>query len=381
MLNLNKVKDNTAFKMIFGTIMLLIVGLIIYTVVKYVMKKLSEEPLIISDPKDGKVKLIIDQSKLAISKTGSEYTYSFWIYVDDWDYKFGKPKHILHKGSQNGKVASPAVWFYPKNNNLMVRVDTYNPRNKYSKLDGQGKLSGDIIKDFKPIETNLDLGQCLEKCELSDKCTGISHTNIPRDAYLRALEHSGVSSMGTENIEDLRRKLPPFTRKCTTYSKINSENLFTVKDIPKEEKSAVSNQMLMNTYSYIKKGQGENTDVNADCDLKDLPLQRWVHVSIVLWNTTLDMYLNGKLRRSCTLDSVPKINKGDLYINQDGGFKGKLAGLRYYARAVSPEEIYGIYISGHKGITFWDRLATITPKVKLNVNVNIDVDVDASTEY
>ena len=33
------------------------------------------------------------------------------------------------------------------------------------------------------------------------------------------------------------------------------------------------------------------------------------------------MFLNGKLSRSCTLEEVPKIAKGDIYINQDGGFQ------------------------------------------------------------
>ena len=29
---------------------------------------------------------------------GLEFTYSFWIYVDDWTYKVGKWKHVFHKG-------------------------------------------------------------------------------------------------------------------------------------------------------------------------------------------------------------------------------------------------------------------------------------------
>merc|ERR1712070_804360 len=38
----------------------------------------------------------------------------------------------------------------------------------------------------------------------------------------------------------------------------------------------------------------------AKCDIINIPLQRWVHLALVMHNKTLDVYLNGKLARSCT---------------------------------------------------------------------------------
>jgi hypothetical protein len=114
-------------------------------------------------------------------------------------------------------------------------------------------------------------------------------------------------------------------------------------------------------------------DQQKDCDLVNIPVQRWVHISIVLINKTLDVYLNGKLARSCTLDEVPKLSKGDIYINQDGGFQGKLSDLLYVNKALSVTEVYNLYLSGPKKFTLYDKVADMTPKVKLNVNVDVNV--------
>ena len=82
------------------------------------------------------------------------------------------------------------------------------------------------------------------------------------------------------------------------------------------------------------------------CDLVNIPVQRWMHVAVVMINKTIDIYLNGKLTRSCTLENVPKMNKGYVHICQNGGFSGKLCDLFYFNQAYSPGKIYSIYNSG-----------------------------------
>ena len=48
---------------------------------------------------------------------------------------------------------------------------------------------------------------------------------------------------------------------------------------------------------------------------------------------------------------MPLKNSGDIFINQDGGFNGKIADLLYVNSAVSASEIAMIYNSGHKDST------------------------------
>ena len=112
-------------------------------------------------------------------------------------------------------------------------------------------------------------------------------------------------------------------------------------------------------------------DHQKECDLVNIPVQRWVHIVVTLNNKTMDVYLNGKLSRSCTLDEVPKIGKGDVFINQDGGYNGELSDLLYVNKCISVSEIYNLYLSGPKKFTLYDKLGDYEPKVNLNVNVSV----------
>ena len=31
--------------------------------------------------------------------SGLEFSYSFWMYIDDWSCKYGQWKHVMHKGN------------------------------------------------------------------------------------------------------------------------------------------------------------------------------------------------------------------------------------------------------------------------------------------
>jgi len=56
---------------------------------------------------------------------GLEYTYSFWMYVSDFTYKYGQWKRILSKGDGNSVGGiSPDVALYPNTNALQVRLST-----------------------------------------------------------------------------------------------------------------------------------------------------------------------------------------------------------------------------------------------------------------
>jgi hypothetical protein len=44
------------------------------------------------------------------------------------------------------------------------------------------------------------------------------------------------------------------------------------------------------------------------CSIEDVPLQRWTNLIISLDNRALDLYLDGKLVRTCVLPGVPKMN-------------------------------------------------------------------------
>jgi len=74
-------------------------------------------------------------------------------------------------------------------------------------------------------------------------------------------------------------------------------------------------------------------------DVDNLPLRKWIHVSLVLHDMDLDVFINGYLKKRQKLTSVPKLNNGDFWVNMFGGFEGYLARIRYYAKAISVDEI------------------------------------------
>ena len=85
------------------------------------------------------------------------------------------------------------------------------------------------------------------------------------------------------------------------------------------------------------------------CDVTNIPIQRWVQVSIVLWNTTTDVYINGKLARSCAHMSIPlKMEGSNFYIAQGGGFNGYISKLQYFNYAIDAVTAYKLYMKGPK---------------------------------
>ena len=123
--------------------------------------------------------------------------------------------------------------------------------------------------------------------------------------------------------------------------------------------------------------------VSKPCDVIDIPIQRWIQFGLILNNKTIDVYMNGKLRRSCTLENVPRISDGSLYVTQWGGFKGFVSDVQYINRPVSSWEAYRIYRGSADRLDVNRLLAstinTIIPKVKIDFEFNID-NVEDNTE-
>jgi len=94
--------------------------------------------------------------------------------------------------------------------------------------------------------------------------------------------------------------------------------------------------LFMNTYK----------DINEEITIPDIPLNKWVNVIIRCQNTTLDVYVNGTIIRSLTLNGVPKQNYGDVYVAMNGGFDGYISNLWYYNYALGTSAIQSLTSSG-----------------------------------
>lgn len=86
------------------------------------------------------------------------------------------------------------------------------------------------------------------------------------------------------------------------------------------------------------------------CHLYNVPIQKWVNLIVVLNNRSCDLYLDGKLVRTCVLDGVPKLNSNArLFLTPGGGFSGATSNFRYFTYPLNPREAYEIYREGYDG--------------------------------
>ena len=105
-------------------------------------------------------------------------------------------------------------------------------------------------------------------------------------------------------------------------------------------------------------------DTSPICDLPEVELQRWVCFGIVLNGRTIDVYMDGKLARSCVLPSfyTVDVNGVSLKLLQYGGFDGFLSNVYVHNAALNPDQMYRIYMNGPADATaggFWGWIKSI----------------------
>jgi len=84
------------------------------------------------------------------------------------------------------------------------------------------------------------------------------------------------------------------------------------------------------------------------CDIESVDLQRWVNITVVMMGKTVDVYIDGKLSRSCVLDGLFKAD-GDtptLTLGGPDGFGGIIGKTRAANQAYSPDAVYTHYQDG-----------------------------------
>ena len=105
-------------------------------------------------------------------------------------------------------------------------------------------------------------------------------------------------------------------------------------------------------------GTDDNSPKSATCTLENVPLQAWANIIMTLNGRALDLYLDGKLVRTCVMPGVPKLGGGGPLVltPSNNSFQGYTANFQYYTRAVNPREAYAIYKEGYGGSNWFSNL-------------------------
>jgi len=87
------------------------------------------------------------------------------------------------------------------------------------------------------------------------------------------------------------------------------------------------------------------------CDLPEIDMQRWTMVTVILTGRTIDVYLDGKLSRSCATPTFYKVDPTGVtpVIADRGGFDGYVGNTKVANHALNPDEIYKAYLAGPNG--------------------------------
>lgn len=243
-----------------GTIALLAVLLaVLYVVYQYLYP--ADDPTYTSFLKgehDGR-KPFVGKKKVPAIYTGGDFTLSFWVYIDDFNYRSSSYKHLFSIQPQTATANSTAPIvgvLTPLQNNLMVRANT------------------------------------------------VSAGAAPAPGVVSTTSAAGPDITMLQNLSQLLQGQ-------------TSAAMFT-------------------------------STVEAPCDVKEIPLQRWVCVTIVSSGRVLDVYIDGKLARSCVLESVVNVPRQPLELRMcdAGGIGGRISSVQMWSAQLTPDVIYGIYMMG-----------------------------------
>lgn len=180
-------------------------------------------------PIDGKVRTVIPAAN-APPGPGSDFGLQYWMYISNWDYKFGANKEVLKRISpQSGTTYGPRIFLSPTDNTLNVQVSIF------------------------PSSTA-----------------------------------AGASTPGSTS----------------------------------------------------------STGDSFTCSVENVPLQSWFSVSVTVFQRNLDIYINGRLVKSCVLPGVPKVAVGDIIVADSGGFAGSVCNVNTYGSMIGPDATMKFFMAG-----------------------------------
>ena len=94
------------------------------------------------------------------------------------------------------------------------------------------------------------------------------------------------------------------------------------------------------------------------CQVAQVPIQTWVNVIVVLNQQALDVYIDGKLTRTCVLPGVASVSqKSGLWVcppsgqHNQRGFDGYFSSFRVFPYPLNPRQAYEVYREGHEGVS------------------------------
>jgi hypothetical protein len=262
----------------------------------------------------------------------ANYSFSIWMFIEDWGYRFGKRKMVLSRG--NGAL------------------EMYLDRELNNFVYSTALQGGPEVDLASPLTPGVSLGCYKDQARramgqpLQSQYTTRAHCQTLVQA--KGLKYMGLQDKDSQGLSQ-----------C-----FGSNNLAETTQYGEAANCPQGGGPWINEVFDVQPAEAQNSAVSASatpsrgtCELENIPLQTWTNVVVVIQDRAVSMYLDGRLVKSCLFTGIPKTIVGsDFFITPDDGFMGYTAGATYYNRALGPAEVYGIYQAGYGGGSIWDSL-------------------------
>jgi len=92
----------------------------------------------------------------------------------------------------------------------------------------------------------------------------------------------------------------------------------------------------------------------SKCEIVNFPIQKWVNLFISVYGRSLDVYIDGKLVKTCMLPGIANVAQGSpIYVTPNGGFAGWTANFQYWNTQKDPQFVWDTYRKGYTGKSNW----------------------------
>lgn len=199
---------------------------------------------------------------------------------------------------------------------------------------------------------------------LYDKTSSLTKTTL-NAKEIKVVKGNSLSTTNTNNytysvwayIDDWNYK---YGTKKTILSRTNGDG----NPSPSIVLDGLENNLIVSVTCYNTTSSA-NKPIVHECIIRNIPIQKWTCIIVSLYGRTLDVYLEGKLVRTCLLPGVSKTDSSaDINITPDGGFSGFTSNIQYLTVASNPQQAYNIYKEGMSG----SLLGDVMNKYKLKVS-------------
>lgn len=152
-------------------------------------------------------------------------------------------------------------------------------------------------------------------------------------------------------------------------------------NVPGNDGNAIFSAQFKNNTNTIQIFPRSGRSSDDDCEIADFPLQKWVNLIVSFNGSAMDVYVDGKLVKSCVVNMGSKLGEtqsivlgDDVTLPNDVGF---ITNVKLKAAPIAPQEAWDIYSQGFGGSPWSDLLNKY--KVKLSFIVDNQEQASVST--